>query len=285
MPQYIKRLNETPDIPLDKYVQAAEGNYQKGRNAMGYGYEGVQMQPDTIVIHVADGSYLGTVRWFAMEECSVSAHFTVSMKGQLAQSVFERDTAFHSGKYLMNIRSFGIEHEGRPSLGPWTPSDAMYQTSARLTAYLCFRYNIPVNRKHIIGHHEVDPKRAARRNCPGPTWDWDRYIRMVKGEYEKLATVASEAPFPPAHEKHPDDRRQVNLTNPDGTTVGTGTLISGTDKVYLKDISLTRVKILADRKGGRSVRLFNGKTNKQVGLGTYYADTRKVYIVSLNYSD
>lgn len=34
-------------------------------------------------------------------------------------------------------------------------TDAMYAASARLTAAVCGRYGIPVDRAHIIGHVEV----------------------------------------------------------------------------------------------------------------------------------
>jgi N-acetyl-anhydromuramyl-L-alanine amidase AmpD len=55
----------------------------------------------------------------------------------------------------------------------------MYAASARLTAATCRRYGIPVDRKHILGHVEVP---GTDHTDPGPHWDWDRYIRLVRKE-------------------------------------------------------------------------------------------------------
>lgn len=56
-------------------------------------------------------------------------------------------------------------------------TDAMYAASARLTAGICARYGIPVDRKHILGHVEVP---GTDHTDPGPHWDWDRYLELVR---------------------------------------------------------------------------------------------------------
>ncbi len=53
----------------------------------------------------------------------------------------------------------------------------MYASSARLVAGICRRYGIPVDREHIVGHNEVP---EVIRVCPGPHWDWDRYMELVR---------------------------------------------------------------------------------------------------------
>ena len=58
------------------------------------------------------------------------------------------------GTATYNERSIGIEHEGFVDR-PQDFTDAMYRSSARLTAGICARYGIPVDREHIIGHAEV----------------------------------------------------------------------------------------------------------------------------------
>ncbi|WP_019584652.1 N-acetylmuramoyl-L-alanine amidase [Deinococcus apachensis] len=196
-------------------VPAHSGNYTPGR-------QGTRV--DRVVIHVADGTLRGTAAWFADPQCNVSAHFTVGTDGTVIQSVRESDTAWHSGEWAMNLRSVGIEHEGQPSKGPWTPSPAQLAASAELVAGLCQRYGIPADRVHLIAHSEVNPNRAARKNCPGPTWPWDAYIKAVQ---------AVMAPAP-AHQPDAQDARPVRLFNPEtNTQIGVGTLISGTDKVYV----------------------------------------------------
>ena len=59
----------------------------------------------------------------------------------------------------------------------------MYRSSARLSAYLSRRYNIPVDRRHFIGHRQVP---GVDQTCPGSYFNWDRYLRLVR-RYRKRA--------------------------------------------------------------------------------------------------
>ncbi|AMW15209.1 hypothetical protein A4E84_05850 [Streptomyces qaidamensis] len=130
-----------------------------------------------VIIHVAQTTYSGTLSVFRNPRTKVSAHYVVrSSDGHVAQCVRDSDIAWHAGNWDYNTRSIGIEHEGwvdRP--GYFT--DAMYERSARLTAAICERYDIPRNRAHIIGHHEVP---GSDHTDPGRHWDWKRYLRLVK---------------------------------------------------------------------------------------------------------
>lgn len=141
---------------------------------------------DRIVIHVAEGSYWGSVRWLANARSHGSSHFIVSRKGEIAQLVSTSDVAWHAGNSRVNARSIGIEHEGytyrRGSI-----TDAEYHASARLVAYLARRMRIPIDRRHIIGHHEVgNPYRRGMRGGidghtdPGPFWRWRYYMSLVR---------------------------------------------------------------------------------------------------------
>lgn len=197
------------------YVPAHAGNYIPGRRGH---------TPDRIVIHVADGTFDGTLDWFSRPECSVSAHFTVGTDGRIGQSVRVEDTAYHAGDWAMNQRSIGIEHEGMPARGPWVPSPAQLAASADLVAQLCRRFGIPADRTHIIAHSEVNPSRAARHNCPGPTWPWAAYITRV----QQLLAPA------PAHVADPEDKRIIRLFDPQtNLQIGTASLIVGSDKAYI----------------------------------------------------
>lgn len=88
----------------------------------------------------------------------------------------ELDVAYHAGNRDYNERSVGIEHAGFVDR-PQDFTDAMYAASARLTAGICARYGIPVDRKHILGHVEVP---GTDHTDPGPHWDWDRYLELVR---------------------------------------------------------------------------------------------------------
>ncbi|MFI9205472.1 N-acetylmuramoyl-L-alanine amidase [Streptomyces sp. NPDC053048] len=131
---------------------------------------------DRVVVHVVQGSYHDALRVFRDPLHRAAAHYVVRGDGHVAQTVRELDVAFHSGNRRFNERSVGIEHEGyvdRP--GDFT--DAMYAASARLTAGICARYAIPVDRTHLVAHSEVP---GADHTDPGPHWDWDRYLALVR---------------------------------------------------------------------------------------------------------
>jgi hypothetical protein len=129
-----------------------------------------------IVIHVAQGSYSGTISWFQNPDANVSAHYVVGRKGQVAQCVHNADIAWHAGNWTYNQKSMGIEHAGYVS-NPDSFTRAMYHSSARLSAYLCKRYNIPIDRQHIIGHNQVP---GATHTDPGRYWDWRKYMRLIR---------------------------------------------------------------------------------------------------------
>jgi N-acetyl-anhydromuramyl-L-alanine amidase AmpD len=141
---------------------------------------------DRIVIHVAEGSYAGSVRWLANRRSHGSSHFIVSRTGKIAQLVSTSDIAWHAGNWRVNARSIGIEHAGY-TYRPGSITEAEYEASARLVAYLTRRMRIPIDRRHIIGHHEVgNPFRPGMRGGidghtdPGPFWRWRHYMGLVR---------------------------------------------------------------------------------------------------------
>jgi N-acetyl-anhydromuramyl-L-alanine amidase AmpD len=152
---------------------------------------------DYIVVHVAQGSFWGAVNWLRNPRAHGSSHYVVSMGGDVVQLVSTSDVAWHAGNRLYNRRSIGIEHEGFVERGGFT--DEMYRSSARLVAYLAKRAGMPIDREHIIGHHEVpDPDGNGfgggdGHTDPGPKWDWDRYMGYVR-EY-------AESPEQPVYTK------------------------------------------------------------------------------------
>ena len=147
------------------WQRAADNNYTNGARGA--------KDIDLIVVHVAQGSYSGTIGWFQKSRSNVSAHYVVNRNGRVAQCVRNDDVAWHAGDWQYNRRSIGIEHAGYAS----EPKTArQYRSSARLSAYLSRRYGIPVDRGHIIGHRDVP---GANRSCPG-RFDFSRYLRLVK---------------------------------------------------------------------------------------------------------
>ncbi|MDK9494546.1 N-acetylmuramoyl-L-alanine amidase [Streptomyces katrae] len=139
---------------------------------------------DRIVVHVTQGGFESSVDAFRNPFHKASAHYIVRQDGHVEQMVRELDVAFHAANRHMNERSIGIEHVGFVDR-PRDFTDAMYAASARLAADVCRRYGIPADRGHILGHDEVP---GADHTDPGPHWDWDRYVRMVRQELGAAAS-------------------------------------------------------------------------------------------------
>lgn len=158
------------DYPGARWVPASTSNYTASGRPEAYPI-------DFVVIHVTQETYQDTLAIFQNPKKQVSAHYVVrSADGLVGQCVREKDIAWHAGNWNYNTRSIGIEHEGwvdRPEYF----TDALYRSSAALTASLCARHGLPVDRQHIIGHHEVP---GSTHTDPGPLWDWARYLKLVK---------------------------------------------------------------------------------------------------------
>ena len=151
--------------PLD-WVPASRSNYDVGRT----------MAITTIVIHETDGSYISALNWFLNPRSRVSAHYLVrAWGGGITQFVAEGDTAFHARN--ANPYTIGIEHEYNPRQAIWH-TDAQYRSSALLVCAIARRYGIPIDRRHIVGHNELP---GTDHSDPGPTWNWNYYMSLVRG--------------------------------------------------------------------------------------------------------
>lgn len=151
------------------WVAASSANYMHADRPADYVI-------DRVVIHVTQGSYRSAVKVFQDPGHEAAAHYIVRKDGHVTQMVRELDVAYHAGNWGYNLRSVGIEHEGFVEHAS-SFTDDMYAASARLTAAICRRYGIPVDREHIVGHVEVP---GTDHTDPGSHWDWDRYIRLVR---------------------------------------------------------------------------------------------------------
>ena len=164
-------------FPGGKWSPAAPSNYSaasRGKSSIDY-----------VVIHTTQGSYAGAINWFKNPAAQVSSHYVVrSHDGAVTQMVDDSDIAWHDGCF--NSSSIGIEHEGFVSAPKKWYTDEMYRSSARLTAWLCDKYGIPKDRKHILGHAETPD--CSDHTDPGSGWDWGHYMQLVKtgGDIETL---------------------------------------------------------------------------------------------------
>ncbi|HJQ09021.1 MAG TPA: N-acetylmuramoyl-L-alanine amidase [Candidatus Saccharimonadales bacterium] len=160
-----------------------------------------------IVIHDTEGSYQSAIDWYQDPRSYVSVQYTIrSSDGEVTQSVKNDDIAWQAGNWYVNTHSIGIEHEGFAAEGAAWYTEAMYRSSAKLVRYLAEKYDIPLDREHIIGHaqfHALRPDRAAGMHWdPGPYWDWDHYMDLLHqptlptaAPDSKVVTIAPKFPY------------------------------------------------------------------------------------------
>lgn len=137
---------------------------------------------DYIVIHDTEGSYQTSVN-LVQDPTYLGWHYTIrSEDGHTAHHVDNADIGWHAGNWYMNTHSIGIEHEGYAGTAGWY-TESMYQASAKLVRHLAERYDIPLDRAHVIGHDQVPGILEGYTQDvhwdPGPYWDWDHYMELL----------------------------------------------------------------------------------------------------------
>src|SRR5438270_260266 len=180
-----------PYYPSVDWIPAARGNYDVGRAA----------QITTIVIHETGGSYTSAIHWFQNPASLTSAHYLVkAWDGGIIQFVAESDTAYHARS--ANPYTIGIEHEFDWRYGIWH-TEAQYRASALLVCAIARRYNIPLDRDHIVGHNELPDNNHRDPAAALPAGDESGdvatlqamlgqlgYMDLVTGYYGDITTSA-----------------------------------------------------------------------------------------------
>ncbi|NJP52032.1 N-acetylmuramoyl-L-alanine amidase [Streptomyces sp. SBST2-5] len=136
-----------------------------------------------IVVHDTEGAWEGVLDMI-QDPTYVSWNYSLrSTDGHVAQHVKAKDVAWHAGNWYVNAGSIGLEHEGFLTKPDAWYTEAMYRSSARLVRYLAEKYDIPLDRHHILGHDTVPgPTTSAVRGMhtdPGPYWDWRHYFELL----------------------------------------------------------------------------------------------------------
>jgi N-acetyl-anhydromuramyl-L-alanine amidase AmpD len=147
---------------------------------------------DSVMIHDTETSYAGTVFAFTKPNADASVHYVVSGQNDsndpaVTQFVIDQDWSFSVANYWYNERSIGVEHIGFAAApaGYYTP--LLYQRSADLVGWVAWKYRIPVDRAHILGHDNIplDQEQFIHDQHwdPGPAWDWPYYMKLVRAAY------------------------------------------------------------------------------------------------------
>ncbi|MFJ6699062.1 N-acetylmuramoyl-L-alanine amidase [Streptomyces sp. NPDC091272] len=176
--------------PYKKLGDTDHGNHDLGAR-------GRDSSIDYLVIHDTEGSWQTSVGLVQRPD-NVSWQYTLrSSDGHVAQHVALKDVAWHAGNWYTNAKSVGLEHEGFLTAPDAWYTEAMYRSSARLVRHLAAKYDIPLDRLHIIGHDNVpgalpDTVRGMHTD-PGPYWDWAHYFELLGSPFVATAGPGSEA--------------------------------------------------------------------------------------------
>jgi N-acetyl-anhydromuramyl-L-alanine amidase AmpD len=185
------------DCPLDISCEWIPAPYEQyGASKGAYGNHDLANRPEQqkieyIVIHDTEGYFWPSVK-LVQDPKYVSWHYTLrSVDGHIAQHVKIKDVGWHAGNWYVNAKAIGLEHEGFAGHGTWY-TEAMYRTSAKLVRYLATKYDVPLDRHHIVGHDNVPgilPANVRGMHWdPGPYWDWSHYFDLLKAPFKSTGT-------------------------------------------------------------------------------------------------
>jgi len=140
-----------------------------------------------IIIHDVEGSYQSAIKTF-LGKSYVSSHYVIdSTNGNVTEMVHPENVPWHAGNWYFNSHSIGIEHSGFAVEGATWYSEQMYQASAKLVKYLAERYDIPLDRQHILGHDDLPglaPSNHTRMHWdPGAFFDWGHYFDLLGASF------------------------------------------------------------------------------------------------------
>lgn len=164
---------------------------------------------DQIVIHDIEGTASSALNRFQNPQAASSAQYVVDSDGTVYQVVREKDIAYHDGNYWSNQHSIGIEHTGFDATGYRWYNASEYLASAKLVAYLLKKYQLPLDRAHVISHGMVPSPSATNppnHVDPGPYWLWDYYFKLIHGQgvaYPARATSSHIFMLQPSSDRRP----------------------------------------------------------------------------------
>ena len=154
--------------------------------------DGNRVKINRIIIHhnATTNDAVARHTWYVSSGHGTSAHYQVT-PDKIWGCVGENYVAYHAGNYPVNQRSIGIEHLNNTGAPTWTIAEETYRNSAKLIRDICERYNIPIDRQHILKHSE-----CSSTSCPGGI-DIDRLVAMARGAEYVTPSKATPKPSAP----------------------------------------------------------------------------------------
>lgn len=121
-----------------------------------------------LVVHIAEGTYEGTISWQKNPSAQVSSHFIVSKSGAICQMVDTATVAWTQADG--NGHWISVENEGHSGE---KLTDAQLQANAKIFAKVCSVYKTPLQvtssvSGYGLGHHAMGGNAwGGHPNCPG----------------------------------------------------------------------------------------------------------------------
>jgi N-acetyl-anhydromuramyl-L-alanine amidase AmpD len=194
-------------------------------------------KPIAVVLHIAEGSLAGCDAWFnSPNNTGSSTQYCVGKNGEIHQYVSEDDAAWGNGQVNKpswplliqdvnpNLYTISIEHEGFTG-EPWT--EPMFNTDVWLVGQIIQRWNIPIDKDHIIGHYRIDSVNRAR--CPGTGLPWDRLFAALAAQQPTPVPV----PTPPEDDQIKKLQDQIAALLAKLTSIGRLVQTHTSPQVYL----------------------------------------------------
>src|SRR5690242_2879272 len=146
---------------------------------------------DSIMIHDTEGRYLPTVEAFTGPTATAAVQYVVSGQAgdpAVTQFAADKDWTRSVNNWWFNETSIGVEHIGFAAAPAGYFAPQLYRRSADLVGWVVWKYRIPLDHAHILGHDNIPNSvgdETVQHWDPGPAWDWPYYMRLVRAAYER----------------------------------------------------------------------------------------------------
>jgi N-acetyl-anhydromuramyl-L-alanine amidase AmpD len=207
---------------------------------------------DSVIIHDTEASYQDTVTIFKDTMTGSATQYLVSgqvdsLDPAVTQFVLDKDWTFQVANWWFNETSIGVEHVGFAVAPAGYFTQQLYERSADLVGWVAWKYRIPIDRAHILGHDNIPGSTTAKAQTqhwdPGPSWDWPYYMALVRAAYKRWS---HNAPLPrpeiPARFTKPSQRIRM---------ISVGDNLASASDVFLWSTGLQNsyTNVYADKDG------------------------------------
>lgn len=168
------------------------------RGSPNSGYPGHTPTWRAVTWHIAEGTLESTLDWLCSPASQASAHVVIARDGAVYNLVPLTEAAWCQGHVCNpdrqnpivdqtvraginpNLVSYSIECVGYSGWGrSGALTDPQAGALARVTAYLCLRSRLTVDRTHILGHYQWDG--CSRGGCPGySVAEWTAWVARAR---------------------------------------------------------------------------------------------------------